>query len=32
LRSVDPRLFQVEFVLEFVQQFIGDLASMTELQ
>jgi len=27
-----PRLFQIEFVLEFVQQFIGDLAPMTELQ
>ena len=27
-----PRFFQIEFVLEFVQQFIGDLAPMTELQ
>ena len=30
--SMHPRLFQIEFVLEFVQQFIGDLAPMTELQ
>ena len=30
--SSDPRLFQIEFVLEVVQQFIGDLAPMTEFQ
>ena len=30
--SRDPRLFQIEFELKFVQQFIGDLAPMTELQ